>query len=581
MASYAAVEGCPQVKSELHGTEETPDEMLPVAREELHGMEEIPDEMLPVAREVAGVRATGRGSSGGNVFLKVGSAVVSVALLSIAFVCLRPDTELRSHPPLLGEARALGIEALTSEEGPTADDLVSLYDLKNLARGVDLSAVNASIVHEVDNIHRRLQEMKENPLGMPIATCVIDTLLVANFIGQLGIIMHNMIDTCNSQRDVDKQIENLPSVAPGDKLKMLARALAAGCHIGIESSVALFGLIATFLAGAANACAMSTKHPPNAGAMCATDIAMFSGAVAYLAAAAETIDIICPPQPYNSTFIRIIADVVSRRRLDENNETLVLDDEVNSQGTGESGRMLRASALAGQPAHPLNTLPSEGPWGAVFRQHRELFDQKKFYSKLKDSESGKHLLKAHEELKAEMAKDREMTTASQQAVQDEDNERTAEEAKCALDITGVTLFVAAAGLFVKQATLECPQIKEDNSGPQAMQMGCAMDISAVFAALTGIGGFLGVIAVECPAEFWEVGVDGTAALCSTGILNVLASLGFMAAPLADVGRSCAAVAKENQAKAASCAAHPACASIGLKGQCCPTPDGSALACCAR
>eukprot|EP00931_Biecheleriopsis_adriatica_P123722 TRINITY_DN98786_c0_g1_i1.p1 TRINITY_DN98786_c0_g1~~TRINITY_DN98786_c0_g1_i1.p1 ORF type:complete len:170 (-),score=31.07 TRINITY_DN98786_c0_g1_i1:64-522(-) len=135
---------------------------------------------------------------------------------------------------------------------------------------------------------------------------------------------------------------------------------------------------------------------------------MFSGAVAYLAAAAETIDVICPPQQYNKTFIKIIADVVTRR-LDESNETLITDSGVPAHKA--SGRTLRASGPAVQPSHPLDTLPSVGPWGEAFREHRELFDQKKFYSGLKDSKAGKHLLNVHQELQSEMADNRGLDAA--------------------------------------------------------------------------------------------------------------------------------------------------------------------------
>ena len=182
--------------------------------------------------------------------------------------------------------------------------LLELFELSDMSPESH-SHANSSLVAEIFKLQRHLQDMTQNPLALPIATCTVDVYLVASFIGIIGNVVNGAVKACKRKDKyrsfvtLDRFKEDLLRIDFLDERKKAAimKLLDQGCRIGVESSVALFSFTAAFLARAAADCALSMKLPPNPNAQCAADMALLVSGVSYLAAGAETADATCPPYP--------------------------------------------------------------------------------------------------------------------------------------------------------------------------------------------------------------------------------------------------------------------------------------------
>ena len=200
-------------------------------------------------------------------------------------------------------------------------ELLQLFELDDMSAGLQ-SHANSSLVKDIFNIQRSLQEMTQNPLALPIATCTVDVYLVASFIGIIGNVVNGAVKACKRK---DKfrtfvtadRFEDLLRIDFLDERKRQAilNLLNQGCRIGIESSVALFSFTAAFVARAASDCAISVKMPPNPSAQCAADMALLVSGVSYLAAGAETAQATCPPYPGLRDPL-VVSDLVDVSALD-------------------------------------------------------------------------------------------------------------------------------------------------------------------------------------------------------------------------------------------------------------------------
>jgi len=342
-------------------------------------------------------------------------------------------------------------------------------------------------------VKRQLQDLANPATSLSIASCTVDSYLVASFIGILGNIINGAVNACKradktrTVLTVDIFKDLLPNVnsiiRPDQKIK-LQDLLDQGCRIGIETTVAIVAFISAFLARAVSDCAMTINPVPNAGASCASDMSLLTAGISFLTAGAETAEALCPPLP-NSKDFNIDAEALDivgglTRRLRDKRNPLV-ETQVD-----DVKEIL------------ISRLPALGPIASTILDNREFF-------------------KLRRESKKNQA-------------------RTDQLVKCGFDIAGVVGFSAAVGVFITAGTLECPVAVGDSAAAQGLKMGCSLDISAVIAALTSIAGFIGILATECPEDPKTPAKN----LCVTSGFNLVSSLGFISAALSDAGRSCAA-----------------------------------------
>ncbi|CAE7362067.1 unnamed protein product [Symbiodinium pilosum] len=373
--------------------------------------------------------------------------------------------------------------------------LLELFELSDMSPESH-SHANSSLVAEIFKLQRHLQDMTQNPLALPIATCTVDVYLVASFIGIIGNVVNGAVKACKRKDKyrsfvtLDRFKEDLLRIDFLDERKKAAimKLLDQGCRIGVESSVALFSFTAAFLARAAADCALSMKLPPNPNAQCAADMALLVSGVSYLAAGAETADATCPPYP-GLRDPQVVTDLVDVSAIDIVGGL--------SRRLGIENNPVGEAKLDDVRQIVLSRLPTLASLGGFVLSNKEWIKIRR------------------EKRKAKSRKEKEI--------------------KCGFDIAGLLGFAAAAGVFITAGTVECPLAAGDASA-EPFKMGCSLDISAVIAAFTTIGGFVGILATECPAD----PKNAAANLCATGSLNIVSSLGFLSGALSDVKRSCGA-----------------------------------------
>lgn len=391
---------------------------------------------------------------------KLRRCTVPIVVVCLLLCCL--DMALRSSV-VFAPATASPRHNDVVEKALVQSGILQLFERKALRQDRHADPKTKSALK---TIHRSLSDMKENPLAFPTASCVVQVVLVASVVGQLGVILDGVVENCHN-RDLyadwlktranfdenafiqwAKERFNVTGLDAKDRQRLL-HILNRGCSIGIEASVALFAFIAAFLAGAANTCAMSMKAAPNLGAQCATDIGLLSGAIAYLAAAAETVEATCPPRPLLDKYPALayleslsIAQVFNRR-LQYNGTTFQHNRRLQSRSaratTSEprlgrekltfgrnqpqvkkDRRLVEQANMNGTIQANVKLLPHFGPLGSFTAKTQAEYDKKKA--------GNNHTQKV--EL----------------------------QAKCAMDVTGVVTFSSALGIFLTAGTMECPQI---------------------------------------------------------------------------------------------------------------------------
>ncbi len=343
-------------------------------------------------------------------------------------------------------------------------------------------------------VKRQLQDLANPATALSIASCTVDSYLVASLIGILGNIINGAVNACKRADktrtvftvDIFKDLlPNVNSIIRPDQKIELQDLLDQGCRIGIETTVSIVAFISGFLARAVTDCAMTIKPVPNAGASCASDMSLLTAGIAFLTAGAETAQAVCPPLPDSKDFnidaeaLDIVGGLTRRLRDKRNPLVETKVDDVKE--------IL------------ISRLPALGPIAST------LLDNRKFFKLRRQSKKNQA--------------------------------RTDKLVKCGFDSAGVVGFSAAVGVFITAGTLECPVAVGDSAAAQGLKMGCSLDISAVIAALTSIAGFIGILATECPEDPKTPAKN----LCVTSGFNLVSSLGFISAALSDVGRSCAAL----------------------------------------
>ncbi|CAE7247998.1 unnamed protein product [Symbiodinium sp. CCMP2456] len=381
-------------------------------------------------------------------------------------------------------------------------ELLELFDLDGLTS--ELQSSNNSFVKEIFDIKRHLQDMTQNPLALPIATCTVDVYLIASFIGIIGNIVNGAVKACERKDTyrnfvtADRFVDLLKIDFLDERKKIaLQKLLDQGCRIGIESSFALFSFTTAFLARAASDCATSMKLPPNPTATCAGAMALVGSGISYLAAGAEIAEATCPPYP-NLRDKTVSRDIVDVSALD------IVGAVTRRLGVDTVDNPVAEAKLDDARQIVLSRLPSLGKLGGFIVNNREWLKIRR------------------EKRKAKSRKEKEI--------------------KCGFDIAGLVGFAAAVGVFITAGTVECPLASGETAAAENFKMGCSLDISAVVAALTTIGGFVGILAVECP----EDPKNAADKLCSTGALNIVSSMGFLSGAFSDISRSCPQAVQEIQ-----------------------------------
>ncbi|CAE6971353.1 unnamed protein product [Symbiodinium sp. CCMP2592] len=410
------------------------------------------------------------------------AAVASIGLLWVAVFQVGPAKD-GAVPPKVSETSL----AVANKMG--VQELLELFDLDGLTS--ELQGSNNSFVKEIFDIKRNLQDMTQNPLALPIATCTVDVYLAASFIGIIGNVVNGAVKACERKDTyrnfvtADRFVDLLKiDFLDERKRQAIKKLLDQGCRIGVESSFALFSFTAAFLARAASDCAMSMKLPPNPTAQCAGALSLVGSGISYMAAGAEIAEATCPPYPglRDQRARKDLVDVsaldivggVARRLVD------TVDNPVAQAKLDDARQIV------------LSRLPSLGKLGGFILNNREWLKIRR------------------EKRKAKSRKEKEI--------------------KCGFDIAGLVGFAAAVGVFITAGTVECPLASGETAAAENFKMGCSLDISAVVAALTTIGGFVGILAVECP----EDPKNAADKLCSTGALNIVSSMGFLSGALSDV-----------------------------------------------
>eukprot|EP00438_Fugacium_kawagutii_P020528 Skav212705 [mRNA] locus=scaffold1930:439704:441708:- [translate_table: standard] len=337
--------------------------------------------------------------------------------------------------------------------------------------------LNSSTISNLREMKRKLQDV--NPAAVPTAACVVDSYLIASFIGILGNIINGAVKGCKRadktkfifKLDAFKDLlPNINAIIPPRQKIVISDLLDQGCRIGIETSVSIVSFIAGFLALAVNDCALAMGKGLQEDAACGGAVALTTAGVAYLTAGAETAQAVCPPRP-------------KKEELDINVEALDI-------AGGLSRRLQSPSTLEDRL--------DRNPVLAT-----KVDDVKEVLVKRKARK---------------------------------DQARTDKLVKCGFDVAGVVGFAAAAGVFITAGTLECPLAIGDHAQATSFKMGCSLDISAVIAALTTIGGFIGLLATECPKKP-DRPADN---ICATAAFNIVSSLGFLSGGLSDAARQCKA-----------------------------------------
>lgn len=367
-------------------------------------------------------------------------------------------------------------------------------------------SVNSSMISTVGTVKRQLQDMTQNPLALPIASCTVDTYLVASFIGILGNIINGANKGCkkadktrtvfkiNIFKDLLPNVDAL--ISPRAKV-VVQDLLDQGCRIGIETAVSIVLFIAGFLARAVADCEVAMQLAPNLGAACAGDISLVSAGISYLTSGAEAAQAVCPPYPGRSKG--------SKEGFDFDIDAEALDivggfsRRLGILGSGDRERNPFLAAKVDDVKEVLiNRLPALGPIAKTILNNRAFFKRRREKRK--------------------------------------NQGRTDKLVKCGFDAAGVVGFAAAVGVFITAGTRECPLAIGDSAQAQGLKMGCSLDISATIAALTTIAGFIGILATECPEDPDSPAVN----LCVTAGFNMVSSLGFLSGGLSDAARTCGA-----------------------------------------
>jgi len=360
-------------------------------------------------------------------------------------------------------------------------------------------SVNSSMISTVRNVKRQLQDMTQNPLALPIASCTVDTYLVASFIGILGNIINGANKGCKTAdktrtvfkisifKDLLPNVDAL--ISPREKF-LVRDLLDQGCRIGIETAVSIVLFIAGFLARAVSDCATAIQLSPNPGASCAGDVSLVSAGISYLTAGQATAQAVCPPYPRRSKGFDFDIDAEALDIVRGLSRRLGIRDRERNP--------LLAAKVDDVKEVLIKRLPALGPIAKTILNNRAFFKRRREKRK--------------------------------------NQGRTDKLVKCGFDAAGVVGFAAAVGVFITAGTLECPVAIGDSAQAQGLKMGCSLDISATIAALTTIAGFMGILATECPEDPESPAVN----LCVTAGFNIVSSLGFMSGALSDAVRTCGA-----------------------------------------